>query len=224
MVPSTPLSQADTIADIASPNDFGSICCAVISERNPAFVGIVTSAHLYTQGNFIDTNNTFLTLPAVNNVILNKQPVGKWLYKQLTSSQDLIIVQLDQGIALGDIQGLKRFNNQYYTVQDTDVSVKQVTVLSKGGKQTQGWILANNVTHSVTYNNGSFEKTNVILIGSTANSSTSKPVSVYGDSGSAVYINDNGIDKMVGILVGADANFTIVVPIQETLAFGFNIA
>ena len=217
-------SQNDAIADIASPDDFGSICCAVISERNPAFVGIVTSAHLYTQGNFIDTNNTFLTLPPSNNVILNGLPAGKWLYKQLSGNQDLIVVQLEPGITLDDIQGLKRFNNQYYTVQDTDVSAKQVTVLSKGGKQTQAWILANNITYPVSYNNGSFDKTNVILIGSTTDRSTSKPVSVYGDSGSAVYINDNGVDKMVGILVGADARFTIVLPIQETLAFGFNIA
>jgi hypothetical protein len=224
MALSTGLSQADSIADIASPDDFGSICCAVISERNPSFVGIVTSAHLYTQGNFIDTNNTFLTLPQQNNVTLNGQPAGKWLYKQLTASQDLIVVQLDPGIALDDIQGLKRFNNQYYTVQDADVSVKQVTVLSKGGKQTQAYILANNITYPVTYGNGSFDKTNVILIGSTADRNTSKPVSVYGDSGSAIYINDNGVDKMVGILVGADAQYTIVLPIQETLAFAFTIA
>jgi len=101
--------------------------------------------------------------------------------------------------------------------------------LSRGNKKTEAFILDYNIGFPFRYENGTFYKKDIILIGSVPDRKNSKPVSEKGDSGSCVFIA--GIDKdtkkasnkMVGILLGANENFTFVLPIQSTLTPNFKI-
>jgi len=168
------------------------------------------------------------------DVFVNDNIVGKWFYKQMLDNQDLIIAKL---IDKTSIQQLTKFNNQYYTVSDSDVKSQtaKVTILSRGNnssrenKRTEAFILDHNVGRPFIYENGTFYKKDMILIGSVPDRNDSKPVSVKGDSGSCVFISridkitNKETNQMVGILLGADEHFTFVLPIQSTLSPNYKI-
>jgi len=224
--------NGDSITDINSsynPSDsVGSICCAVQSVNNPAFFGIITCAHIYTHGDYNENDNTVLVSSMQRDVYVNNAIVGKWFYKQMHYSQDLIIAEL---IDKSSLDPQIKFNNQYYTVSDLDVKnhSSKVTVLSKENKRTEAFILDYNVGYPFRYENGTFYKKDIILIGNVPDRSKSKPISEKGDSGSCVFITgiddvtQNVVNKMVGILIGANENFTFVLPIQSTLSPNFKI-
>jgi hypothetical protein len=77
-----------------------------------------------------------------------------------------------------------------------------------------------NVSFEIKYFNSARFVRNIILIGSTNDRTTSKTVSVGGDSGSCVYHKDSG--KLIGMLLGGNNKFSFVLPLQETLnSFNF---
>jgi len=216
--------NGDSIADISnsfSPPKFeGSICCAVKSVNNKDFIGIITSAHIYTHGDYNENNNTVLNSSMQRDVFVNDNIVGKWFYKQMLDNQDLIIVKLNDSIP---IDHLIKFKNQYHIVTDADIKNEKtkVTVFSRNNKKTEAFILDYNIGYPFRYSNGSFYKRDIILIGNVPDREKSKPVSEPGDSGSCVFISNT--NEMVGILLGANENFTFVLPIQSTLFPNFEI-
>lgn len=218
------LNQGDTVADIRDASYTGSICCAVQSISNPAIKGIVTAAHIFTHGNYDTGNNSILSTDLRRDVLVGGEVRAKWFYKQMLPDQDLIIAKLNDGISEGDITNLKRFDNRYYDITDTDVQNRTlVTILAQGGKKTDAYILDKNINYPFKYANGSFFKTNIVLIGNTKIRKNSLPVSTGGDSGSPVFVTINNEDHLVGILLGSNQKFTFVLPIKNTLTVGFNL-
>jgi hypothetical protein len=218
------LNQGDTIADIRDASYIGSICCAVQSISNPAIKGIVTSAHIFTRGNYDTDNNSILSTDLRRDVLVGGKAQAKWFYKQMLPDQDLIIAKLNDGISEDDITNLKRFDNRYYDITDADVQNRTVvSILAHGGKKTDAYILDKNINYPFKYVNGSFFKTNIILIGNTKVRKSSLPVSTGGDSGSPVFVTINNEDRLVGILLGSNQKFTFVLPIKNTISIGFNL-
>jgi hypothetical protein len=206
--------QNSNVADINSQDYTGSICCALQTPRDENFLGIVTAAHIYTQGRYDENGNGFFKLSNHPNVLINGITSGKWFYKSLTYSQDMAIIQLEPGQRLS--KNYKSFSNQFYKINDYDIKSTEpnVTLISKN-KIKDAYILDYGIRKDVRYNNGMFNKNNVILIGTTNNRNNSKPVSDFGDSGGCVI--KKGTNKLIGILLGSDDMFSFVLPIAETL-------
>lgn len=222
-IPTIHLSQLDTVSEVGFPLDIGSICCIVQSKRNPDFLGIVTAAHVYTKGEFLTNNNTFLDASLQSKVEFNGVVQGKWFYKQLLDNQDLIVVQMDSGITVDNFDQPIRFNDQYYSVSDADIGNTEVTIQARN-QQYKAFILDHNVQkYPIRYGNGTFEKNDLILIGNDRNRQNAKPVSQPGDSGAGVYVEVDGQKQLVGILLGSDVNFTFVLPVKDTLSPNFKI-
>ncbi len=218
------LNQGDTVADVRDASYIGSICCAVQSISNPSIKGIVTSAHIFTHGNYDTDNNSVLSADLRRDVLLEGKAQAKWFYKQMLPDQDFIVAKLNDGISEDDITNLKRFNNRYYDITDADVQNRTVvSILAHGGKKTDAYILDKNINYPFKYANGSFFKTNIILIGNTKIRKNSLPVSTSGDSGSPVFVTINNEDHLVGILLGSNQKFTFVLPVKDTISNGFNL-
>jgi hypothetical protein len=222
-IPTIHLSQEDTVAGVGFPLDVGSICCIVESRRKPDFLGIVTAGHVYTKGEFLTDNNTFLDASLQSKVTFNGIVQGKWFYKQLLDNQDLIVVQMDPGITVDSFDKLIRFNDQYYCVSDADIGNTEVTIQARD-QQYKAYVLDHGVKkYPIRYGNGTFEKNDLILIGNDRNRQNAKPVSQPGDSGACVYVEVGGQKQLVGILLGSDVNFTFVLPVKDTLSPNFKI-
>lgn len=214
------IAQGNSVADCKSRDYKGSICCAVRSKRNPDFTGIVTSAHIFTQGEYKNKSGK-LDPDDQRDVFFDDEMLGQWFYSQLNESQDLIIIRLDDS-SLADDPKLKKFDDRHYVVSDPDVG-SEVTILSRKDKKTKAYILDHNVGYPIEYENGTFYKTGVILIGNDPDRTISKPVSVPGDSGSCVFIQKENTDNLLGILLGSDENFTFVLPVKSTLSSEYEI-
>jgi hypothetical protein len=216
------LDQKDSVSKTGAIDaDKGSICCAVRSRYTKNFKGVVTSGHIFTDSRFNTDNNGVLDSSLQTDVYFNESLLGKWFYKELSNEQDLIIVKLNN---IDEPITIKQFNDQYYDVTQADVYQKtEVKVLSRNGKLSTAYIVNSNVEYEIGYFDQICKKTNIILLSNSRDDQNPAPVSVKGDSGSCVYMNDKGVDKMIGILVGADNKFSFVHPIKNTLYSSFKI-
>jgi YbgC/YbaW family acyl-CoA thioester hydrolase len=202
------------IAHNQSPEYLGSLCCLVESTVNPNFKGVVTSGHIFTKGRFMNFDGIAVaeqTLTALSN----HKSIGTVCFQQMTSSQDLAIVEIPPDSPL--VNELKSFSGGAYQVSayDTHTTQPNITILSRNKNQRDAYLLDLNVSMKVYYNGGEKVMRNLILIGSTNDKQTSKTVSNGGDSGSCVFHKDSG--KLIGMLMGGNDTFTFVLPLEQTL-------
>lgn len=210
-------------SNIAREDDLeytGSVCCGVKSTTNKNFKGVLTSAHIYSKGKFDDEYNGALNPADQTKVCLNNDIAGKWYAKVLNHSQDLAIAKLQSGQK--EDTNYMEFNNQYYNITDSDVKTftENVTMLSANDKTTTAFVVDYNVGLDIYYDDGPSYKRNIILISSTNDRETSTPVSEAGYSGSCVYHTKS--KKLIGMLLGSNEKFSLVLPIEETLK-SFNL-
>ena len=208
------ISQAnDAISDSDTPAFKGSICCAVKSTVDPAFFGLVTSGHIYTGG---DYTNYFGILKTSNrtNALINGNVAGTWYLQQLDDTQDLAVAQLASKPDT-TVPPYTSFAAGYYPVANTDIKpgLPNVTIVSRN-KVRDAYIVDTNVTFPVTYEGKDFLMGNIILVGST-NDDKCTTVSGDGDSGSCVY--HKGTGKLIGMLMGGNLKYTLVLPLKDTL-------
>jgi len=214
-IPRIQYSQLDT--QIASDADMtypGSLCCAVLSAEDKAFRGIVTSAHINTYGKFIPYNGV-LNPNKQTQVFFNGDLGGKWIYNILNSTQDLAVISVDP--AQAESPNIKKFKDKFHTVVDADVKtpIPNIRMLSRNNKTIEGYIIDYNVGLDVGYSDGSHYKKNIILVSTTRNRQQAQPISEDGDSGSSIFHIETG--SLIGILLGTAKNFSLVLPIEETL-------
>lgn len=214
------VSNNDTVAGANSPDDIGSVCCGVRSIEDPSITGVLTAAHVYTQGMYDETYNGFMPVESQHDVLFNGKKAGKWYYKQLSDTDDSMVIRLHADAL--ENAGLKKFCNQRHEVTDADLHA-QVTVLSRNGNERQAYILRHHAGYPVKYKGISYYKTGIILIGSVKDEAHSRPVSDPGDSGGCVYIRKDGKDKLIGLLLGGDSRFTFVLPLQTAFCSLFEI-
>ncbi|MEO6175346.1 MAG: hypothetical protein ABIP27_09365 [Flavobacterium circumlabens] len=213
-------SQLDTqIAGDADMTYPGSLCCAVLSTDDKAFRGIVTSAHINTYGNF-QSYNGVLNPDKQTPVFFNGDLGGKWIYKILNSTQDLAVISLD--FTQAESPNFKKFKDKYHKIVDSDVKtlIPNIRMLSRNNKMIDGYIIDYNIGLDVEYSDGSHYKKNIILVSATRNRQQAQPISEDGDSGSSIFHIETG--SMIGILLGTAKNFSLVLPIEETLR-SFNL-
>jgi hypothetical protein len=208
-------SQIDSfVSNTYSPDYLGSICCAVSSNTDSNFKGIITAAHVLTDGRYDDSNNGILNPSQQSKIILDGKNSGIWFYKLLTYDQDLAIIKLNSNKTPST--NYLCFKNQFYTITDKDVKLTNpnVTIVSKN-KKKDAYIINYGIGLSLYYSNGEFYKNNIILIGSSNDPNNSKSISEPGDSGGCVFIKDSM--QLIGILLGGDNKFSYVLPIADAL-------
>lgn len=205
--------------DIANSQtrDFkGSVCC-LVNHQNTDVKAIVTSGHVFTNGVFEDLNgfvNTDQASPAISNGVT----IGELYFQQMVPNQDIALIKLLPSTAIQS--ELKTFPNGFYPVShvDTNSPVENVTILSRNNRERDAFIVDVDIRFRIYYagsgDNGVIMR-NLILIGSSADRTVSKTVSVEGDSGSCVYHKTSG--KMIGILTGGNDRFSFVLPFEQTL-------
>lgn len=208
--------KRDEIQDSVPGSGFGSICCLVKNESGT--IGLVTVGHNFTQSNFKDLGG-YQYGDDKRDVYLNGKLAGQLLYQKMDFVQDLAIVELTDKSNLLD--GYKSFED-YYEVTHKDVlSTANATIESrpndgrKGSNVRDAYILDCNINYDVTYNGENYPMINVILLGDSPDPASCSQVSMPGDSGSCVYLKDS--NKLIGILVGGNGRFSIVLPIREIM-------
>lgn len=212
----------DELSDSYSPNYYGSVCCLVDSTTNPDFKGIVTSGHVFTYGDFHDYGGV-LGKDQTRDGLLNGMPSMQLFFQQMKFNQDIAITQIrDKADVPNDYLS---FAAGFYEVSETDLhtTIPNITIASRQNNVRNAYILDFDVTFEINYFNTPRYIRNIILIGSTNDRTTSQTVSCGGDSGSCVYHTETG--KLIGMLLGGNAKFSFVLPIQETLnAFNFKLS
>lgn len=205
---------SNDIADSKTPAYLGSICCLVDSVVNPGFKGAVTSGHVFTNGKFDDYQG-FVKTSQVRDAFSNGHSIGQLYFQQMTSNQDLAVVELKNNSAL--LKDFQSYANGFYEVSTADLNspVPNVTILSKDNNKRDAYILDFNVTMRIYYGGVQKFVRNIILIGSENIKNNSKTVSEGGDSGSSVY--HTASNKIIGMLLGGNDKFSFVLPFKETL-------
>jgi hypothetical protein len=125
-------SQIDSsVSNTNSPDYLGCICCGVVSNTDTKFNGIITAAHVLTDGRYDDSNNGILNPSQQSEIILDGENSGTWYYKLLTYDQDLAIIKINSNKAPS--ANYLYFKNQFYTIADKDVKPTNpnVTIISK---------------------------------------------------------------------------------------------
>lgn len=212
----------DELSDSYSPKYYGSVCCLVSSTTNPNFKGLVTSGHVFTYGDFRDYGGV-LGQDQKRDVLLNGIPSARLFFQQMKFNQDLAITEItDTAQIPGDYLS---FSGGYYEVTETDLHTASpnITIASRQNHIRNAYILDFDVSFEIKYFNTPRYIRNIILIGSTNDRATSQTVSTGGDSGSCVYHTESG--KLIGMLLGGNAKFSFVLPLQETLhSFNFKLS
>ncbi|HYG14268.1 MAG TPA: hypothetical protein VEC12_00840 [Bacteroidia bacterium] len=207
-------SQVNNVSNSNTATFLGSICCAVKSTTDPGFLGVLTSAHIYTGGIYQDLNGVF-DENSQGVAVFNGTPAGIWYLGVLGLKQDLAVVKVNAGQLVDN--NYKSFTNGFYAVSNADVQTENpnITVISQNFFTRTAFVVDYNVGLDINYNGIDKFKKNILLIGSTNNRETSKTVSKSGDSGSCVYHSATG--KLIGMLLGGNDKFSFVLPIQNTL-------
>ena len=212
----------DELSDSISPTYHGSICCIVDSTTNPNFKGVVTSGHVFTNGDFIDYGGV-LGENQRRDGLLNGNPKLKLFFQQMKYNQDIAIAEVIDKSNLFD--NYISFAKGFYQVSESDYNsnAPNVTIVSRQNNVRDAYILDINVSFEIKYFNSPRYVRNIILIGSTNDRATSQTVSTGGDSGSCVYHKETG--RLIGMLLGGNNKFSFVLPLQETLAsFNFKLS
>lgn len=202
------------IVDSNTTEYFGSICCLVDSVVNPSFKGVITSGHIFTFGKFIDYEG-FVKENRAHDAISNGNEIGKLHFQQMTSNQDLAIVELSKNSELHN--HFLSFSKGFYKVTLSDMNSKtpNVTILSRKNNKRDAFLIDFNVSMRLYYKGAQKIMRNIILIGSDIDKNRSKSLSDGGDSGSCVYHKDS--KKLIGMLLGGNDKFSFVLPLEEIL-------
>lgn len=212
----------DELSDSYSPNYYGSVCCLVGSTTNPNFKGLVTSGHVFTYGDFRDYGGV-LGQDQTREGLLNGMPSTRLFFQQMKFNQDLAITELTDKAQIPN--DYLSFAGGFYEVSESDLHTENpnITIASRQNHIRAAYILDFDVSFEIKYFNTPRYIRNIILIGSTRDRATSQTVSSGGDSGSCVYHTESG--KLIGMLLGGNAKFSFVLPLQDTLhSFNFKLS
>jgi len=210
----------DHLSDVDNPNFLGSVCCLVDSTTNPGFKGIVTSGHVFTEGDFLNYGGV-LSQQQRRDTLINGIPKASLFFQQMKYNQDIAITELIDKTNLMD--NYISFERGFYEVSESDfnAAAANVTIVSKGNNKRDAYILDFNVSFDIYYKTPRNIR-NIILIGTTSDRATSQTVSEPGDSGSCVYHKES--KKLIGMLLGGNKKFSFVLPLEETLnSFNFKV-
>ena len=213
--PATPhISQLkDEIVDSLPGSGIGSICCLI--KRNNDF-WIVTAGHNFTKASFNNLRG-FQYGEDRRDVSLSGSIVGKLYYQRMDFVQDLALVLVQNKFDLS--KDYTHFNSFYKVTQDDVKPFKNATIESRPNQAKRRFadkrdacIIDCNISYPVAYDGVDHYFKNVILIADSPEPNC-KDVSVSGDSGSCVYLKDT--DQLIGILIGGNGMYSIVLPIEE---------
>jgi hypothetical protein len=188
----------------------GSACCIATDLNGDRY--LITNCHVLTEG---DLSNP-LDQTGNTGVFYNQKEIGIWTYGMMDKRGDFALVKLENPNLFIDKEEPISFNGKIKKITSADY-FKEVNIL---GRVTtgKGYIIENVPKDvGIIYNYGNSIKFNMaILVGDSTNRKTCSPASQEGDSGGAVYDNEN---NLIGIITGLiDGKFTIVIPVNELIA------
>jgi hypothetical protein len=199
------LGRGDFIANISTPMYLGSVGCIVSDGSNKLYV--LTSNHVMTNNYFIDPGD--LGSKAVELKYGNYLNIGTWSYGKMDNTVDAALITIEHTNT--DSNDL---NNLIYDV--TDEADSSLTIVEfKGAKSHTklGYVIHVNQHIDVDYRNKTVELNGLITI--SADTNVFSPISQEGDSGALVYTQDQ--KQPIGIVLGANSQFTYVIPIRTVL-------
>ncbi len=136
--------------------------------------------------------------------------IGCIYYQILTNSIDLSLIKLERNTTNKNI---------YLTLINELLSFKKTAIINRNNigdkvhvmsyvtKKRSAYILGIDAPSTCFKSN--------IIIGTTNNTDTSKPVSENGDSGGCVYIEDSNKRTLIGMIVGHNEKFSYVLPVND---------
>lgn len=197
-----------SVAESGNDGFKGSACCLVTDNQGNTF--LVTCCHVFTNGDLQNPQSN----TGKEDVLYDSNSIGQWTFGSMDNTGDFALVQLeDPGDFIAD-NAPETFTNQQRDVSSADFLL-QVNVR---GRKTIGTGFVIDVVEKnmgIQYNLGQtqiFDK--VILVGNQASTNCS-PASADGDSGGAVFDNQN---QLIGIIAGLTPKFSIIIPLQTPIA------
>jgi hypothetical protein len=187
----------------------GSGCCVVKDKDENHF--ILTNCHVFTEGDLEspqhDTGQT--------KALYNGKEIGKWEFGSLDSRGDFALVSLDKPDQFIASENVEIFNNRLREIKKDDQLTLKVTLRGFNVKTNSNAFVLDVVENkqAILYNFGRkvvFDR--VILIGNKPDKLTCRPASDHGDSGGAVFDDQN---NLIGIIAGKNKRFSLVLPVQK---------
>lgn len=188
----------------------GSGCCLVSDKNQKNY--LVSNCHVMTDG--------FLQNPLFDtgkpNVMYDSSRIGVWTYGSMSSMGDFALIEvedLDSFIINNDPE---LFKNQIRELVKDDWLKLKVTARGNKCKMKMGFIIeVIKKQLKIQYKDGHILVLDeAILVGDRPDKTTCFPVTQEGDSGGALYDENN---KMIGIITSKSNKYTYVIPIKRFL-------
>ncbi|TRW27097.1 S1 family peptidase [Flavobacterium zepuense] len=196
-----------SVAKKSAPGYQGSACC--VATDASGFTYLVTNCHVLTEGDLKSPQDE----TGNEDVLYNQKDTGDWSFGSMDKRGDFALVKLknpDQFINANEPQS---YGGRLKKITTAD-HFKEVNI---AGRVTTGkGYIIENVKNDVgiMYNYGNSLKFNeAILVGNISDRKKCRPASEQGDSGGAVYDNDQ---NLIGIITGLiEGKFSIVIPLHQ---------
>ncbi len=195
-----------------APLSNGSFCCRVRVDANTT--AIITAGHVYSNGMSTSAGGKIPNPNQNDRARLNFIPIGIWYFQLIAFKYDVALaLESSPPTSAPDQSFISFAGKSHYAVTDADVTKTQVTLVSNTNQTRSGCILDHNCAWDVDYDNGTFQRAGIVLVGSTNDRTTSKTLSAKGDSGGCVYEPKSG--NLVGLILGGNTMYTWVLPLGD---------
>ena len=196
-----------SVSNSTSQGYTGSACCVAKDQNGDQFM--ITNCHVLTAGDLNDP----LDETGDDGVYYNNDIVGKWSLGIMDEKGDFALVLLNDADDFISNNNVERFENRFKDITKADF-FSSVTV--RGNISHKVGYIVDVVSNQIgiQYNYGkTIVFDNAILLGSAPDKQTCGQVTDFGDSGGAVFNENN---ELVGIITGIiDGRFTLVLPVRD---------
>jgi hypothetical protein len=197
-----------TIVNDQSTDYMGTLGCVVTDSSSSSYA--LTCNHVLTDGSFESPGS--IGDQADELAGGGTQRIGAWAAGIMNGQVDAALIKLDAGVPVQP-NGL---STTVYPASDNDSGVTGVALTGALSGQVAGYIIHVNQPFDIDYTNQSVNMTGLISLSRDVHSNNFTTLTQEGDSGSAVYHAVN--KQLVGIVVGGNAQFTFVIPMQQVLS------
>jgi hypothetical protein len=186
----------------------GTLGCTLTGTDAGIFYAL-TCNHVLTGKTFIDPGN--IGEETQENLAGTIVDLGPWVAGKMDTSVDAAIIRISNGAAGSN--GL--LSADPCVLQDSDCGVTQVEMTGAFSRTQTGFVIHINQSMDVDYLNQQVTIGGLITLSADTNPGNFSPITVEGDSGALVY--HASLRQPIGIVLGANDQFTFAMPIQTVL-------
>lgn len=186
----------------------GTICCAVVTTRNPDAISYLTCSHVLSGGDLLDKGGEISTTrDTVLSPTYNFAPIGNWSYGMLNNNFDMALVD-SSGYQVPSNSGFQQ------PVSFLPAHIGKKVFIKGNLTQCEAYIIGkSNEPVPFQYNNSIHTLNNLIKISRYAYNHIG--LTVGGDSGAMVYFTDTNV--ALGMVIGSNEQYTFVSPLADIL-------